>query len=193
MPKIDKNNSLEKDDSGTPSPQQDVINKHENTNYEFTKIGNSTEGFILDDKQYGHKNNLTNNTNIGGKEQVARQKVKCRQSKMIISNNQPVNELIRQIFKEFAKFNEENISDTSILEPFEYRYGSLSINKNGIKSIRSFLKKKLPIEATTLIEKDGTCTVFGTAIAGPRVSMINKCELSNDLEVTVLKMFVINK
>ena len=130
---------------------------------------------------------------ISGEEQVVSQKIKYRQSRIIIPNNQPVNELIRQIFKDLTKFNEENISDTSILESFEYRYGFLSINKKGIKSIRSFLKKKLPIEAITLIEKDGTCTVFGTAIAGPRVSMINKCELSNDLEVTVLKMFVINK
>ena len=124
------------------------------------------------------------------KEEIAVSQIKSRRSRVIISNDQPMIGLISQMLKEMGKFNKDNLNfDKTDLMPFEFRVTSSS---NVLREIKNFLKKRVPLRATSMMVSEDIYLVFGDAILKSKTSIKNSFETSMNKEVIILNMLAMN-
>ena len=130
------------------------------------------------------------NTQEEEDEKIIAKEVISRRSRIIISNRQSFTKLVSQIFNELTSFNKKH-TDTNQkdLKPFEYKFKSAQ--KNDLKDIQSFLRNKVPIEATIVCESEYTCVVYGLTISKSKTTIRNSLSSSKCGGVTILSMFVL--
>ena len=119
------------------------------------------------------------------------QKIKSRRSRVIISNDQPLEGLVSHMIGEFIEFNQKYTNnDRSTLQPFQLRLTSTS--KDELKKISQFIKNRIFVKAAVVMENDNDCTVVGFAISKAKTTIRNSFESSKCGGVTILNMYFLN-
>ena len=180
--------------------KNDAINKKGDNETAETKSiqeDKPNENFATKEQKMKENNQMRNsndsfvtNDNIKEKEEIAVSQIKSRRSRVIISNDQPMIGLISQMLKEMGKFNKDNLNfDKTDLTPFEFRVTSSS---NVLREIKNFLKRRVPLRATSMMVSEDIYLVFGDAILKSKTSIKNSFEFSMNKEVIILNMLALD-